>query len=92
MNPALATASVCLLIIAGLAFAFVLLGWRRAVIALVLMLSGAVLALVWLTARAVDNDAIFIGALFGYVVLPAMVGAAIGGALGWLGRRIRHGA
>ena len=84
----LASAAVAL----GLTLSMARLGWMKSVLAAMVVLLGALCALLWLAIEAVGNEPMLYAALATAFVLPAILGGAIGSGLGWYWRRARHGA
>ncbi len=80
--------------LAGLLLGHVLAarGWLRAVLAVVLVLAVTAVGLRVASGRAEGMRSLAYLAVMTQAALPALGGAAIGGALGWWRRQRRHGA
>lgn len=76
----------------GLTLSMARLGWMKSVLAVMVVLFGALCALLWLAVEAVDTEPMFYGAVATAFVLSSILGGAIGSGLGWYWRRARHGA
>ena len=76
----------------GLTLGMARLGWMRSVFVAMAMLFGALCVLLWLAVEAGGNEPMVYAAVATAFVLPAILGGAIGGGLGWYWRRARHGA
>jgi hypothetical protein len=66
-------------------------GWRVAGLGLLLLLGGVAAGLGWAGQRSEDLRSLAYLAVMTQAALPALLGAAIGEAVGWWQRR-RHGA
>ena len=84
----LASAAVAL----GLTLSMARLGWMKSVLAAMVVLLGALCALLWLAVEALGNEPMLYAALATAFVLPAILGGAIGGWLGWYWARARRAA
>ena len=92
MNRVLLIQLVCAAAMTALTFGLAQLGREESVPAIMVVLFGALCALLWLAFNAVGNEPMVYAAVATAFVLPAILRVAIGGGLGWYWRRARHGA